>query len=185
MPVCRSCSDDKPAEEFPFRSAKKGVRQRKCLSCCRAYARAWYEKNAERHRRRVDDWRKRNPEKIQEYRRRNPDKYREWDHRYRKNNPHVRRANNARYKALKREKTLPLTKEEQKRVRDFYKRARDLTVRTGVRHEVDHVLPLSHPLGFHHPDNMQVIPADMNRKKSNKLTLDRLALSPVFSVNAS
>lgn len=183
MAVCRSCTDDKPDEEFPLRDAKKGVRQRCCRACVRAYSRAWYEKKRDHHRENVRRWKAEHPEKVRSYKK--TPQAREADRLWRRNNPDVRRANKARYRAMKLQKTPPLTKEEQQRIRDFYRRARELTQKTRIPHHVDHILPLAHPLGLHHPDNMQVIPAKMNLLKGAKLTLDTLAPSPVITINAN
>lgn len=51
----------------------------------------------------------------------------------------------------------------------IYDHARQLTRETGTPHEVDHVVPLNHPLvcGLHCPANLQVLPHEVNRRKSN------------------
>lgn len=49
--------------------------------------------------------------------------------------------------------------------------AKDLTAISGESYEVDHVIPLVNKVvsGLHVPWNLQVLPADLNREKSNKL----------------
>ena len=44
------------------------------------------------------------------------------------------------------------------------------TLTTGTPHDVDHIVPLNHPLvsGLHVPANLEVIPAAANRLKSNR-----------------
>lgn len=56
-------------------------------------------------------------------------------------------------------------------VREMYAEARKLTVDTGVPHHVDHVIPLKHPrvCGLHAHTNLQILTADMNTSKGNKL----------------
>lgn len=51
----------------------------------------------------------------------------------------------------------------------FYHEARRLTAKTGIVHEVDHIVPLvgEYVSGLHVETNLQVLPKDMNRKKSN------------------
>ncbi len=55
-------------------------------------------------------------------------------------------------------------------IREFYKRANDLTEKTGVFWEVDHIIPLRGKIvsGLHVPSNLKVITKADNIKKSNK-----------------
>ena len=56
-------------------------------------------------------------------------------------------------------------------VNEIYANARALTRRTGVRHHVDHILPIKHPLvsGLHVPENLQILTARDNSRKRNKI----------------
>jgi len=53
----------------------------------------------------------------------------------------------------------------------IYQTARRLTIETGIPHEVDHIVPIRHPLvcGLHVEYNLRVITAQENNKKSNLL----------------
>jgi hypothetical protein len=55
-------------------------------------------------------------------------------------------------------------------IKELYALAQKLTEQTGIPHEVDHVIPLQGKTvsGFHVENNLQVIPATENRRKSNK-----------------
>lgn len=55
------------------------------------------------------------------------------------------------------------------KIRELYKLAKHLTATTSVEHEVDHVIPICHPLvcGLHVETNLRVIVLDHNRVKSN------------------
>ena len=48
--LCRVCGQMQALSDFPYRSLAKGTRQWICLSCQRAYSRAWYERNSVRQR---------------------------------------------------------------------------------------------------------------------------------------
>lgn len=52
----------------------------------------------------------------------------------------------------------------------IYRQRDRLTKETGVEHQVDHIVPLTHPrvCGLHWEGNMQIITAEENQKKSNK-----------------
>lgn len=56
-------------------------------------------------------------------------------------------------------------------IKAIYKDARRITVESGERHEVDHIVPLVSKFvcGLHVPWNLQILPADINRAKSNHL----------------
>jgi hypothetical protein len=58
---------------------------------------------------------------------------------------------------------------DSKAIRALYVLARELSQQTGARHEVDHVIPLIHPLvcGLHVENNMRVIVHDENHVKRN------------------
>ena len=73
------------------------------------------------------------------------------------------------YKARKRAATPGVLSIQEKRlIWNTYKEARRLTIETGVRHEVDHVMPLARG-GLHVSSNLQVITGKANREKSCKL----------------
>lgn len=151
MPTCHSCKREKLVEEFPLRPPPRRHRHTRCHSCIKDYARRWYQRNREHHQRRSADWKLANPER--------------------------RCANNANYRARKQQATIPLSAENTRRMQEIYQRAWKLTQKTGVPHQVDHWVPLVHPLvcGLHVPWNLTVLPAKTNAKKKNELTLDTLA----------
>ncbi|GAF85217.1 unnamed protein product, partial [marine sediment metagenome] len=55
-------------------------------------------------------------------------------------------------------------------IRELYREARELGELTGIRHHVDHVIPLAGELvsGLHVAANLRAVPADVNRAKGNR-----------------
>lgn len=55
----------------------------------------------------------------------------------------------------------------------YYIEAEKLTLETGIKHEVDHIVPLSNKYvcGLHVPANLQVLPMHENRHKRNKFVV--------------
>lgn len=92
--------------------------------------------------------------------------------RYYANNAHVFRARDARRRALLLKATPKWA--DQKAIRSFYKLAELVTKETGIRHEVDHIVPLRgrNVSGLHVEMNLQVISRSENRRKFNKLVQD-------------
>ena len=51
----------------------------------------------------------------------------------------------------------------------IYVYAQSRNLKTGKKHQVDHIIPLYHPYicGLHVPNNLQVLTKDQNQRKSN------------------
>lgn len=63
---------------------------------------------------------------------------------------------------------------DKKAMRAIYKQARRITLETGIRHAVDHIIPLQgkRVSGLHVPENLRIITHAENAKKLNKYVPD-------------
>jgi hypothetical protein len=85
--------------------------------------------------------------------------------------PQARQARYAKHRAQKKGATPTwLTPEQLTEIRNFYSRASNLSKESGIRHHVDHIIPLTHPevCGLHVPSNLQVLTESENTRKKNK-----------------
>lgn len=136
----------------------------------------YYANNSEKVIERNARYRAENPERIREYQSRyqseNPGKTREYKSRYRAKNPDIVRAEKSKRRAAKRERLPSWYGEFDKLVMT---EAADLAARreavTGFAWHVDHIIPLQarKACGLHCASNLQVIPATLNMRKSNKM----------------
>lgn len=58
-------------------------------------------------------------------------------------------------------------------IKIIYLNAKLITLQTGIKHEVDHIIPLKgkNVTGLNVPWNLRIIPASENRQKSNKVSV--------------
>lgn len=90
--------------------------------------------------------------------------------RWAQQNPEALSAQNAYRRAAKRERTIALDSVHRQQMREIFRTARRLTSTTHIPHEVDHEIPLLHPLvcGLHVPWNLQILTQKANREKHNR-----------------
>ena len=64
-----------------------------------------------------------------------------------------------------------LSKDDLLKIKELYKEAKEKTEATGIKHEVDHIVPLrgKNVRGLHVPWNLRVITKNENCKKGNRL----------------
>lgn len=96
-----------------------------------------------------------------------PDKIRAASSLYRERHPGRKAAQVAFRRATKRQATPAWV--NRKILQKFYEEARQLTVSTGVKYQVDHEVPLKHSLvcGLHVPANLKVVTEEYNLNKYN------------------
>lgn len=164
MKVCKTCKEEtdnfSPASLYYCRSCvskrnrenREGPSRSKILSRKRAY----YQENRPKCDEAIQKWKEANKEKASTY-------HRNWA----KRNPDTVNKCSASRRARIRDLTPELSKEESAKIEYLYWLAKDLMAVTGEAYHVDHVQPLAKG-GLHHPDNLQVLPADINLKKGAK-----------------
>lgn len=166
MKCCNQCKIEKPLDAFYKKKGAKDGLFWWCRDCHKTYVKAKYHKLAE-----DEAYRQAERERIRAFHKQNPEKIKGWNARYlAANKPKL----NAKSKAyvLSRERRTPdwLTQDDLWMLEEAYELAAKRTIMFGFRWDVDHILPLHGKLvsGLHVPQNVQVIPASVNRSKSNR-----------------
>lgn len=157
---------------------------------------SWVKRNPEKAKAKRILWESRNREKVSEAARKkyqkqklsNPDAMREKSRlsaiRWRSNNPELSKQRMREWQIKNAAKTVAYTQKRdaqrkasipsdcwQSIVDGLYAIAERISRCTGIRHEVDHIWPISKG-GSHCHRNLQVIPASLNRKKSARLNFN-------------
>lgn len=145
-----------------------------CIKCRIQTVRKSVSKNPETRKRKDAERHAKIKEKdnarAREWVKNNPERKKEADKRYYKENYAKVIATVRKYDAKKLRATPTwLTIEDYKRIALIYEEAIYLTQQTGIKHHVDHDLPLQgkNICGLHIPENLKIMPATDNIKKSN------------------
>lgn len=158
-----------------------------CKECAKERSRKYARENAEKHRTRVAEWRRRNPEKVRtirkahyqksrelfaQWRESNREKVRKYCRDYARRYPERAAAKEAFRRAFIMQRTPKWA--DRKEIERVYERARAATELTGVAYHVDHEIPLRgrKVCGLHVAANLRVIPASDNHIKSNRFEVE-------------
>lgn len=174
MKTCTKCKVSQPLDAFHKGREYLGGLRTWCKTCMSAYKKQYRDANKEKlaEAQRIYD-EKINPLRRDYFKARyaaQREKILAQNTAYRKANPEAHATKEARRRAAKLQRTPGwLTKDDFWMIEQAYELAAIRTKMLGIPFEVDHVLPLQGKLvsGFHSPENLQVIPARLNRSKHN------------------
>jgi len=173
---CTSCEETKELSLFERDSRKLDGVTRRCLACAKEYKARWNLENRERqltlkrkyyqeHKEvfalRSKCWKAQNIEKKRA-------SNRDWNRR----NKSLKNLYSFMRRKRHRQATPSwLTEQDYMKIASLYILAKNATKLWTVDHQVDHIIPLSGKFvsGLHVPWNLQVLPTDLNRVKSNKV----------------
>ena len=189
--ICTGCSEEKSFSEFGKKSTGRFGLNPRCKSCISERDRKarsrnnaarrkryntdeeyrqkvlsqnkkWTSNNLEHRLEYLTGWKKNNPEKMKKY----------WDTHYDKHKEKYLENGSTRDKRVK-ERTPAWANLED--IRKVYALAKKISKKTGVPHEVDHIIPLNgeNVSGLHVFENLQIITKEENRSKSNKFDPNR------------
>lgn len=183
---CHSCRAQK-SNENKERSRKWYIENKeRHLNNSKEY----YKSHKEAYIQRAREWEKKNPEKARECNRKwrrsekgrqqardwvaaNPEKHRENVNSWKSKNPGSVLESTRNRQARKINATPSwLTDEHRDQMRAVYAEAKKLSQDTGIKHHVDHIIPLRGKTvsGLHVPWNLQILQESANCAKGNQLT---------------
>jgi 5-methylcytosine-specific restriction endonuclease McrA len=186
MKICSACGIAKPPTEFHRRTGRLSGLVSKCKPCkalaaatyrsqnlaeCRSRSLAWHNANRKRSIANTTTWQAANAETVaasrMAYRLSRRDELSAAWRKWRDGNRDIVRSLKAQRRAALKSATVGWA--DQKAIRSIYQQALRLSMDTGVEHQVDHVIPLQHPLvcGLHVETNLRPIPKAENLKKKN------------------
>jgi hypothetical protein len=176
LKTCSLCLKAKEEVEFNVLRAAKDGRAYYCRECSKLKMTKWRSKNRTKDREIKLKWAEKNRDKIKEkskkYYEANKEAHIERCADWARRNPTLRACHFARRRASKRNATPPwLSAIEIAKIQEMYDVSAALSVQTGIPHHVDHIHPLQGRgfNGLHVPWNLQIIVAEENQKKLNKI----------------
>jgi hypothetical protein len=162
-------------------------------AAARARAKAWYEANKEKAKAWAEANKEKRKEQLKAWKAANPEKVKEQRMKSQSINKEAAYARIKRYHSTekgklslavhrdlyrKRVKEASLGMYDAKAMTDIYRSCKLLTKTTGIKYEVDHIIPIVNDLvcGLHVSWNMRIVTAKENREKSNKFNVDSITI---------
>lgn len=169
MKSCNACKESKPLDQFHRRAPSNDGRSYTCIDCAKKRSRQQYAKDPQAWKDGAMRWYAENRELVnarqREWRARNKDKRaavcKSWNER--------NQDKRAEAVARRRAKIFTPAWANKQAISGFYSEAKKIEAETGVKHHVDHIVPLNSPIvcGLHVESNLQIIPASENVLKRN------------------
>lgn len=189
--ACARCKTEKPRSAFCKDMSQRDMINHTCRECKKGDFAAYLTANRERQSQRAAQYREANLEEMRAkdrsryaadpgksakkclgWRKRNPQRVNELAAKWKANNKAKVLANVKARKAGQ-VQACPkwVTREQRSEMRAIYIRSAAISAETGIKHHVDHIVPLRGKTvcGLHVPWNLQVIPAKENMAKHNFL----------------
>lgn len=165
MKTCSTCKLTKSLDEFSKASREKDGRHYLCRVCNRAKVKAWQKTPSGAAKHAANSKRYQSAPKTKAKHARAVNRWQQSERGKTK-----RRAIWAKYYTSKLHRTPPwLTESQLAEIEQFYELARELQWLSNKPLEVDHIVPLQgkNVSGLHVPWNLQILPQNLNRHKSN------------------
>jgi len=163
MKICSTCKLNKPKNEFSKNKQNRDGLQHRCRICLKEYNSTWANNHLDKFKE-YDKLARRN------WYVKNSDRCKEGQKQRRKSHPEEYIAREAARRAAKLQATPLWFNNERVAIRELYRTARLLSETTGIKHHVDHIVPLKSEIvqGFHCFANLQILSAEENLAKSNQ-----------------
>lgn len=157
--ICPKCQADLPLENF-YQDKTRGTVRPVCKSCTANSGKAWREANKSRKKNTDFNYRATYKDKIATYQR----KY------YQTNKPKYLEAFFRRKTAKLKAAPSWLTQKHLEEISYIYPLRQEVNSLSDYEYEVDHIIPIQGKTvcGLHVPWNLQLLPKEVNRAKSNK-----------------
>lgn len=167
--------------------SQKSVKTGRCRECTRLAHYTYYEKNRDTVLASISEWQKNNKEasrkNTEKWRKNNPENARTAVNRYYETHKELKLSKNKLWREQNKSMSQYYNSKRRAQIKratvawadvskmvSVYEQSEDMTQRTGIQHNVDHIIPLQHPLvcGIHWEGNLQILTAEENQRKGNR-----------------